>query len=234
MRYVITPAPQAVAPVADRDEGFPVHRIYCIGRNYADHVREMGGNPEREAPIFFCKPADAIVPAPHGTSTPVAHPGETADYHHEIELVVAIGKGGRHIPEKRALEHIWGYAVGLDMTRRDVQSALRKQGQPWELAKAFDQSAPIAPLHPVGRVGHPQAGGIRLAVNGETRQNGRIEDMVWSVVETISQLSRYFTLQPGDLIFTGTPAGVGRVVRGDRMDGAIAGLPPLAVVVRSV
>jgi fumarylpyruvate hydrolase len=159
----------------------------------------------------------------------VAHPGETDDYHHEIELVVAIGKGGRNIAAKRALEHIWGYAVGLDMTRRDVQSALRKQGQPWELSKAFDQSAPIAPLYPVGRVGHPQAGAIHLAVNGETRQNGRIEDMVWSVPETISQLSRYFTLQPGDLIFTGTPAGVGPVIVGDRLTGSIDGLGEISV-----
>lgn len=229
MSYVITPAPHPAAPVAGSEDTFPVHRIYCVGRNYAAHAREMGYNPEREPPFFFCKPADAIVPAPAGASTAVGFPPATSNYHHEIELVVAIGKAGKNIAEKHAHGHIWGYAVGLDMTRRDLQSALREKGQPWELAKAFDQSAPIAPLYPVSRIGHPKAGCIWLKVNGELRQEGRIEQMIWSVTETISHLSRYFELQPGDLIFTGTPAGVGPVVAGDVLLGGIDGLGEIAV-----
>ena len=229
MSYVITPAPHPAVLIANSSDLFPVHRIYCVGRNYAAHAREMGGNPEREPPFFFCKPADAIVPAAAGETIALAYPSETTHYHHEIELVVAIGKAGKNIPDKRAHDHIWGYAVGLDMTRRDLQTALREKGQPWELAKAFDQSAPIGPLTPVSRIGHLQAGSIWLKVNGELRQAGRIEQMIWSVTETISHLSRYFELIPGDLIFTGTPAGVGPVVAGDALLGGIDGLGELAV-----
>lgn len=239
MSYVITPAPHSTVLVAnpatkkgDHDEQFPIHRIYCVGRNYAAHAREMGGNPEREPPFFFCKPADAVVsvvPVATSEPMPLAYPPATTDYHHEIELVVAIGTAGKNIPEKRAHAHIWGYAVGLDMTRRDLQTALRAKGQPWELAKAFDQSAPIGPLYPVSRIGHPQAGSIWLTVNDEQRQMGRIEHMIWSVTETISHLSRYFELKPGDLIFTGTPAGVGPVVVGDVLRGGIDGLGEIAL-----
>lgn len=229
MSYVITPAPHPAVPVAGSSDQFPVHRIYCVGRNYAAHAREMGGNPEREPPFFFCKPADAIVPVLADKNTVLGYPPETVNYHHEIELVVAIGRGGSNIAEKHARDHVWGYAIGLDMTRRDLQAALRDKGQPWELAKAFDQSAPIAPLYPVSRIGHPMAGGIWLKVNGEVRQQGRIEQMIWSVAETISYLSRYFALLPGDLIFTGTPAGVGPVVRGDALLGGIDGLGEIAV-----
>lgn len=229
MSYVITPASHSTVLVANSSDLFPVHRIYCAGRNYAAHAREMGGNPEREPPFFFCKPADAVVPVPAGKTIALTYPLETANYHHEIELVVAIGKGGRNITEKRAHDHIWGYAVGLDMTRRDLQTALRAKGQPWELAKAFDQSAPIGPLYPVSRIGHPKAGGIWLKVNDEQRQVGRIEHMIWSITETISHLSRYFELRPGDLIFTGTPAGVGPVVAGDVLRGGIDGLGEIAV-----
>lgn len=232
MSYVITPASYSAVPVANNNEHkqqFPIHRIYCMGRNYAAHAREMGGSPEREPPFFFCKPADAIVPVPAGESIALAYPSETSSYHHEIELVVAIGKGGKNIPEKHAHDHIWGYAVGLDMTRRDLQTALREKGQPWELAKAFDQSAPIAPLYPVSRIGHPKAGSIWLKVNGEMRQTGRVEQMIWPVTEIISHLSRYFTLLPGDLIFTGTPSGVGPVIVGDTLLGGIDGLGEIAV-----
>lgn len=236
MSYVITPAPHSTVLVAnsvansgDCDEQFPVHRIYCVGRNYAAHAHEMGGNPEREPPFFFCKPADAIVPVTAGETIALAYPPETTNYHHEIELVVAIGTAGKNIPEKRAHDHIWGYAVGLDMTRRDLQTALREKGQPWELAKAFDQSAPIGPLYPVSRIGHLQAGSIWLKINGELRQTGRIEHMIWSITETISHLSRYFELKPGDLIFTGTPAGVSPVVSGDVLQGGIDGLGEITV-----
>jgi fumarylpyruvate hydrolase len=239
MRYVIAPTPHATVSVANaiknssnHDEQFPVHRIYCVGRNYAAHAREMGGNPEREPPFFFCKPADAIVPVTADETIELAYPTETTHYHHEIELVVAIGKAGKNIPEKRAHEHIWGYAVGLDMTRRDLQTALREKGQPWELAKAFDQSAPISPLYPVSRIGHLQAGSIWLKVNGELRQTGRIEHMIWSITEIIRHLSRYFALKPGDLIFTGTPAGVGALMAGDRLQGGVDGLGDINLVIK--
>jgi len=232
MSYVITPAPHPAVLIADSSDLFPVHRIYCVGRNYAAHAREMGGNPERESPFFFCKPADAIIPAAAGETVTLAYPPETNNYHHEIELVVAIGKAGKNIPEKCVHDYIWGYAVGLDMTRRDLHTALREKGQPWELAKAFDQSAPIGRLTPVQRIGHPQAGSIWLKVNGELRQTGRIEHMIWSITETISHLSRYFELRPGDLIFTGTPAGVGAVAPGDLLHGGIDGLSDLKVQVK--
>jgi fumarylpyruvate hydrolase len=204
---------------------FPVHRIYCVGRNYAAHAREMGKDPEREPPFFFLKPADAIVPGGGKTHYP---PG-TQNLHHEIELVVALGRGGRDIAVERALEHVFGYAVGLDMTRRDLQFAARDLGRPWDFGKAFDESAPITAIHPAAKRGHFSKGKITLEVNGALRQQGDIADLIWSVPETIAFLSQYYLLQPGDLIFTGTPAGVGAVVRGDRLKGSVEGLAQLDV-----
>lgn len=235
MNYVITTPPQAAIPVAStanqagNKSFFPVHRIYCVGRNYAAHAKEMGGNPDREPPFFFCKPADAVVPVSANKSLALPYPTQTSDYHHEIELVVAIGKAGKDIAVKAAFDYIWGYAVGLDMTRRDLQTALREQGRPWDLAKAFDQSAPIGAIYPANHIGHPQAGHIWLKINGKLRQSGRLEHMIWSVSETISHLSRYFELQPGDLIFTGTPAGVGPIVAGDQLTGGIDGLGEISL-----
>lgn len=229
MSYIVPPAPIPAVPVAGTADSFPVRRIYCVGRNYAAHAREMGSDPDREPPFFFCKPADAIVAAAQGSATDVAYPPETANYHHEVELVVAIGKRGRNIASSEACSHVWGYAVGFDMTRRDLQFALRDKGRPWELGKAFDQSAPIAPLVPAGCSGHPTAGRIWLTVNGKLKQEGDLSDLIWSVPETIAHLSKYFELLPGDLIFTGTPEGVGPVVRGDLLAGGIDGLGELSI-----
>lgn len=213
-------------PVAGGDASFPVRRIYCVGRNYAEHAREMGGNPEREPPFFFMKPADAIL-----TSGRMDYPPKTADLQHEIELVVALWRGGRDIPAGAAPDCVFGYAVGLDMTRRDVQAELKAKGRSWEMGKAFDQSAPISAIAPAERIGHPQRGAITLAVNGQSRQHGDLSDMIWPVAEIIANLSGYVTLQAGDLIFTGTPAGVGRVGRGDRLEGAIDGVGTLGVTI---
>lgn len=224
MTYVIQPPAQACLPVAGSDQQFPVRRVYCVGRNYAAHAREMGFDPDREPPFFFCKPADAVVPVAQGQVLELDYPVETSNYHYEIELVVAIGKGGRDIPQAQASEHVWGYAVGLDMTRRDRQMQMREMGRPWELGKAFDRSAPIGPLHPASAVGHPQQAGIWLQVNGEDKQRSDIDKLIWSVAETISYLSRFFELQPGDLIMTGTPEGVGPVVVADLMVGGVDGL----------
>lgn len=229
MSYVIPPAPIPAVPVAGSADSFPVRRIYCVARNYAAHAREMGGDPERDPPFFFCKPADAVVPVAAGSTADVAYPPETANYHHEVELVVAIGKRGRNIAVDAANEHVWGYAVGFDMTRRDLQFALRDKGRPWELGKAFDHSAPIAPLVPADRSGHPTRGRVWLTVNGKLRQEGDLSDLIWSVPETIAHLSKYFELAPGDLIFTGTPEGVGPVVRGDTLTGGVEGLGELSI-----
>ena len=218
-------SPQAV-PVSGSEAPFPVRRIYCVGRNYAEHAREMGGNPQREPPFFFMKPADAIV-----TNGRMAYPSKTADLQHEIELVVALSRGGRDIPVAAALDCVFGYAVGLDMTRRDIQSELKAKGRSWEMGKAFDQSAPISSLVPASRIGHPQRGAITLAVNSQPRQHGDLSDMIWPVADIIANLSGYVTLLPGDLIFTGTPAGVGRVERGDRLEGAVEGVGELAVTI---
>jgi fumarylpyruvate hydrolase len=215
MNCVLTPPALVTVPVAGGGD-WPVHRIYCVGRNYADHAVEMGFSG-REPPFFFMKPADAVV---------------AANLHHEIELVVAIGTGGSGIKAADAPGHIWGYAVGLDMTRRDLQNEMKKQGRPWCIGKAFEQSAPIGPIVPKARTGELLRGAISVSVNGVTRQKGDLADLIWSVNETIEQLSAAWTLQPGDLIFTGTPAGVGAVVRGDVMEGAIAGLGTLRVAVR--
>lgn len=229
MSYVIPPAPLPAVPVAGSSDSFPVRRIYCVARNYAAHAREMGADPDRDPPFFFCKPADALVPVLPGSTGVVAYPPQTTNYHHEVELVVAIGKGGRDIAAEVANAHVWGYGVGFDMTRRDLQFALRDKGRPWELGKAFDQSAPIAPLFPVGRSGHPGSGRIWLTVNGKAKQEGDLADMIWSVPETIAHLSSYFELFPGDLIFTGTPEGVGPVVPGDLLTGGIDGLGELSI-----
>jgi fumarylpyruvate hydrolase len=231
MTYVFDPEPQVAVPVAGSDALFPVRRIYCVGRNYAAHAREMGFDPDREPPFFFCKPDNAIVVVPPGRTVAMAYPPQTSDLQHEIELVVAIGKGGRDIPAAQALAHVFGYAVGLDMTRRDLQVRARDKGRPWELGKAFDASAPIAPLHPVARVGHPERGAVWLQVDGVDRQRSDIAKLIWSVPEVIANLSTFFELRPGDLVFTGTPEGVGQVARGQTMHGGIDGLGSLSVAV---
>ena len=229
MNTVFNPEPPTVVPVAGSDSVFPVRRIYCVGRNYAAHAREMGFDPDREPPFFFCKPADSIVAVRPGETADVAYPSQTSEYHHEIELVAAIGKAGRDIPVERANDHIWGYAVGLDMTRRDLQLKARDKGRPWELGKAFDQSAPIAPLYPAAKIGHPAAGAIWVQVDGVDRQRSDIAKLIWSVPEVIANLSTFFELKPGDLIYTGTPEGVAAVQRGQTMKGGIDGLGELQV-----
>lgn len=199
---------------------FPVRRIFCVGRNYADHAREMGADPTREAPFYFTKPADAIVTG--GADTP--YPTETSDLHHEIELVVAIGTGGRSISEADALAHVYGYAVGIDLTRRDLQAVAKKAGRPWDMAKGFDASAPIGEIVPASRIGHPASARIALTVNGAPRQASDIAKMIWNIPETIANLSSLVALAPGDLIFTGTPEGVAAVVAGDLLEGAVDGV----------
>ena len=227
MSFVILPVAQPTVEVAGSDDRFPVHRIYCVGRNYAKHAREMGMDPEREPPFFFAKPADAVV----ANGTPVPYPPRTANLHHEIELVVAIGRGGRGIPVAGALEHVYGYAVGLDLTRRDLQFEAREQGRPWDVAKGFDCSAPIGAIRPAAQMGHPERGSIWLEVNGEARQRANLSEMIWSVPEIVAELSTYFELRAGDLIFTGTPEGVGPVQRGDSLVGGIDGLETLRITI---
>ena len=230
MNYVVKPPVVTAVPVAGGGS-FPVHRVYCVGRNYADHAVEMGFSG-REPPFFFLKPADTVVPVASGETGVMAYPSLTANLHHEIELVVAIGTGGSQISAGDAVRHIWGYAVGLDMTRRNLQNDMKKQGRPWCIGKAFEQSAPIGPIVPIASTGELLSGAITVSVNGSVRQKGDLRDLIWSVNETIEQLSAAWVLQPGDLIFTGTPAGVGPVVRGDVMDGAIEGLGTLRVAVQ--
>lgn len=223
--YVIEPEAIPSVPVIGQKAGFPVHRIYCVGRNYAAHAREMGRDPDKEPPFFFLKPADAVLPGGGNMHYP---PG-TKNLHHEIEMVVAIHREGRNIPAAKALDHVYGYAVGLDMTRRDLQLAARELGRPWDFGKAFDESAPITAIHPVASHGHHSEGAITLTVNGEQRQHADLSDMIWNVPDTIAFLSEYYLLKPGDLIFTGTPAGVGAVQRGDKLLGKVEGLAELAV-----
>ena len=213
-------------PIAGDDTQFPVRRIFCVGRNYAAHAREMGHDPDREPPFFFMKPADAV-----RSDGRFPYPVATGDVHHEIELVVALGAGGRDVPEATANDLIWGYGVGLDMTRRDVQAEAKKLGRPWCMAKGFDHSAPIAPLHPKSATGILADGAISLTVNGETRQSSVLSALIWSVPETIAYLSGLVELKAGDLIFTGTPDGVAAVQRGDRLVGHVDGLTPLSVEV---
>jgi fumarylpyruvate hydrolase len=230
MSFVV-PAPSTPAVPVSGGGSFPVHRIYCVGRNYAEHAVEMG-HSGREPPFFFMKPADAVLPVAEGDIGVMDYPALTTNLHHEIELVVAIGVGGSGIAAADALRHVWGCAVGLDMTRRDLQNDMKRQGRPWCIGKAFEQSAPIGPIVPLSRTGGLQRGAITLDVNGQRRQQGDLADLIWSVAETIEQLSCAWQLQPGDLIFTGTPAGVGAVQRGDLMEGAIDGLGTLRVQVR--
>lgn len=218
--YVIAlPAPPSVAVAGSKDR-FPVRRIFCIGRNYAAHAREMGNDPDREPPFFFYKPADCVID--DGATLP--YPPETEDLHYEGELVVAIGTGGQDIAEADALDHVWGYAIGNDLTRRDLQGAAKKMGRPWDTGKGFDRSAPCGPVHPVAAVGHVLDGFIRSSVNGETRQDGQLHDMIWSVPEVISIISRSMAFCPGDLIMTGTPAGVGTLNAGDTCVVEVEGL----------
>ena len=228
--HVFPPAAQASVPVQGGSALFPVHRIYCVGRNYAEHAREMGSSG-REAPFFFMKPADAVLPVPAGTLGSMPYPTLTEDLHHEIELVVAIGKAGHRIAVADALDHVWGYAVGLDMTRRDLQAQAKAKGRPWCIAKGFDASAPIGPITPAAQAGGVMDAGIRLMVNGQERQRGNIGQMIWNVAETIAEISNAWQLAPGDLIFTGTPAGVGAVQRGDTLEASIDGLEPLRVAI---
>lgn len=226
----VFPPPQPVAVPVEGGQQFPIHRVYCVGRNYAEHAIEMG-HSGREPPFFFMKPADAVVTSADGGEVAVEYPPLTAQLHHEVELVVAIGQGGRNIPAGDAAQHIYGYAVGLDMTRRDLQNEMKKQGRPWCIGKAFEQSAPMGTLVPRAQCGELLAGAITLTVNGQTRQQGDLRELIWNVNEAIEQLSRAWTLQPGDLIFTGTPAGVAAVQPGDRLQARVAGLPPLDVLV---
>ncbi|WP_048862917.1 fumarylacetoacetate hydrolase family protein [Acidisphaera rubrifaciens] len=217
--HVLPPPPTVAIPVAGGGT-FPVRRVFCVGRNYAAHAREMGGDPNREPPFFFTKPADALLTG--GADMP--YPPATADLHHEMELVVALGRGGAAIAEDAALDHVWGYAAGLDMTRRDIQAQAKKDGRPWDMAKGFDHSAPIGLLHPAAVIGHPARGRIALSVNGTQRQSGDLADQIWRVPEVVAFLSRLVTLAPGDLIFTGTPEGVAAAVRGDLLEGEIEGV----------
>jgi len=221
--------PATTIPIVGTNAVFPVRRIYCIGRNYAAHAREMGSDPTREPPFFFQKPTDAIQFVAPDTVVDHAYPPLTKNYHHEVELVAALKSGGRDIPAEGALDHVFGYAVGLDMTRRDLQRFMGDQKKPWEIGKSFDNSAPIGPLHPVEQVGHFTGGEISLAVNGVVRQNATLEHMIWSVAEQIAQLSAAFELKAGDIIYSGTPENVGPVVRGDGLLCRIAGLPDLAI-----
>ncbi len=230
MNLVLTPAAPATVPVLGGGD-FPVRRIYCVGRNYAEHAQEMGFTG-REPPFFFLKPADAVLPVADGQTGQMAYPPLTSNLHHEVELVVAIGVGGRDIAVADAAGHIWGYAIGLDMTRRDLQNDMKKQGRPWCIGKAFDESAPIGPIHPIASTGELTRGAIDITVNGVLRQRGDLGDLIWSVAETLSTLSQAWALQPGDLIFTGTPAGVAAVLPGDLMEARIAGLGSLRVQVK--
>lgn len=229
MAFVFPPGNPVAIPVVGTNERVAVRRVYCVGRNYAAHAREMGCDPDREPPFFFCKPADAVVPVAYGEALELAYPSQTASYHYEAELVAVIGKGGTDIEPSCALDHVWGYAVGLDMTRRDLQRRMRELGRPWEIGKAFDCSAPIGPIHPVSVIGHIKHGGIFLDVNGTLKQSSDVSQLIWSVQETVAELSRYFRLEPGDVIFTGTPDGVGPVEPGDNVTVAIEQLGELTV-----
>ena len=228
MSYAFEPTPVVSVPVVGKDERFPVHRIYCVGRNYEEHAKEMGFTG-REPPFFFLKPADSLVVVAAGETGSVPYPSLTANLHHEIELVVAIGKGGQNIPAANALQHVYGYAVGLDMTRRDLQNEMKKQGRPWCIGKAFDHSAPIGPITPLAQAGDVDNAEISLQVNGQDRQRSHIHKLIWNIAETIEHLSKAWALAPGDLIFTGTPEGVSAVVAGDVLEGAISGLGHLRV-----
>lgn len=228
MNYVFNPPAIASVPVIGTKDQFPIHRIYCVGRNYEEHAKEMGFTG-REPPFFFLKPADAVVAVNAGETGAMPYPSLTHNLHHEIELVVAIGAGGKNISAADAHKHIFGYAVGLDMTRRDLQNDMKKQGRPWCIGKAFDQSAPISPITPSAQAGDVNRADIWLQVNGSDRQRSNVSKLIWNVAETIEHLSAAWELQPGDLIFTGTPEGVAAVVKNDTLVGEIAGLGQLRV-----
>ncbi|MDE2607561.1 MAG: fumarylacetoacetate hydrolase family protein [Burkholderiales bacterium] len=228
MSYVFNPAPQVSVPVVGRAERFPVRRIYCVGRNYVEHAKEMGFTG-REAPFFFFKPADACVVVPAGETGTIRYPSLTRDLHHEIELVACIGTGGKNIKAADARKHIFGYAVGLDMTRRDLQGEQKKLGRPWEIGKSFEESAPIGPVVPAAQAGDIENAEIWLQVNGKDRQRSTVSKLIWNIGEIIEHLSTAWELAPGDLIFTGTPEGVAAVVAGDTLVGGVSGLPELRV-----
>lgn len=231
MNYAVPPAPIQTLTVAEREERFPVNRIFCVGRNYAAHAREMGKDPDRDPPFYFMKPAQATVDATQAVTIP--YPAKTGSFHHEIELIVAIGRGGADIDVADALDYVYGYAVGLDMTRRDLQLDARDKGRPWEFGKSFAKSAPIGVIYRVEDIGHPSDAAITLTVNGVPRQSSDIAKLIWSVSECIAVLSQYETLEAGDLIMTGTPEGVNAVERGDVLHGEIAGLGEITVTVAS-
>ena len=228
MSYVVSEGDKPSLPIEGSEDRYPVRRIYCVGRNYRAHAIEMGADPDRDPPFFFMKPADAIVQ--NGATIP--YPAQTANLHYEIELVVAIGTGGKDIAEADSLEHVWGYGVGIDLTRRDIQNKAKEMGRPWDMGKGFDQSAPCGDIHPVSDVGHFPEGNLWLKVNGETKQDSDLELMIWNLQETIANLSGLVTLAPGDLIYNGTPDGVGPVVSGDKMHGHIDGLSDIEISVR--
>ena len=227
--YAFDAPPPVTARIAGSDTLFPVRRIYCVGRNYAAHAREMGHDPDREPPFFFLKPTDSLVVVEAGQTGAMPYPSLTQNLHHEIELVVAIGQGGRNISAANAAQHIYGYAVGLDMTRRDLQNEMKKQGRPWCIGKAFDHSAPIGPITPIAQAGDANNAEISLQVNGADRQRSNVAKLIWNVAETIEHLSAAWELQPGDLIYTGTPEGVAAVVAGDVLVGQVAGLSSLQI-----
>lgn len=224
--YVITPPATVAIPVAGQDALFPVRRVYCIGRNYAAHAVEMGHDPNREPPFFFQKNPDNLTVSGH-----FAYPPSSDDVHFEAEMAVALKSGGRDIAVRDALDHVFGYGLALDMTRRDLQAQAKKMGRPWEIAKAFEGSAPIGPIHPADQIGHPDRGTVRLWVNDQLRQDGDLDQMIWKVPEMIACLSQYFDLAAGDVILSGTPAGVGAIRRGDRMKIAIEGLDEMEITV---
>ncbi|WP_426117412.1 fumarylacetoacetate hydrolase family protein [Pseudomonas sp. DSP3-2-2] len=225
--FVIAPIESPSLAVEGTTRRFPIRRVFCVGRNYSEHAREMGHDPDREPPFFFMKPADAVVAADGS----IAYPPLTQDLHHEVELVVAIGKDGVDIAPQDALDHVWGYAVGLDLTRRDLQGVAKKAGRPWEWGKAFDQSAPATPLVPVSRIGHPDKGLIWLDVNGTERQRGDLADQIWSVKDVIAYISQSVALKAGDLIYTGTPAGVGALQAGDVLTGGVEGIGQFSLTI---
>ena len=230
MNFVIPAPARVTVPVVGSTDRFPVNRIYCVGRNYEEHAKEMGFTG-REPPFFFLKPADAIVVVDAGQTGSIPYPSLTKNLHHEIELVAAIGTGGKNIKAADALKHVYGYAVGLDMTRRDLQGEMKKQGRPWCIGKAYDHSAPIGPITPVAQAGDVHNAELFIQVNGKDRQRSTVTKLIWNVAETIEHLSSAWELQPGDLIYTGTPEGVGAVVSGDTMVGGVAGLGTITVKV---
>jgi fumarylpyruvate hydrolase len=230
MNYLFTPAPVVSVPVLGHTERFPVHRIYCVGRNYEDHAKEMGFTG-RESPFFFIKPTDALVVVNAGEKGTLPYPSLTHNFHHEIELVVAIGKGGKNIQVADAMAHIYGYAVGLDMTRRDLQNEMKKQSRPWCIGKAFDASAPIGPITPVAQAGDITQAEIFVQVNGTDRQRSQVSKLIWNIAEIIAHVSTAWALQPGDLIYTGTPEGVAAVVPGDTLHGGVSGLQSISLQV---